>query len=399
MRFRDMLFEVYLALSANKMRSFLTILGIVIGISSVITMTSLVGGLGNSMTSSLGLDQARIINIMPMAEADSDDFEELAELMDDDYEQIIVTKTSSASLDAEGKSAMGRTVVGTPSTYADTMGLKIEEGGFYSAQDDAQARRVIVVGRGIVKELFGSEDAEALGRQMSIGSETLTILGVLEGGGSSADYQSVYMPLTTMEQRLPDLVGTLSGYGIIAEDSTTDITTLTENTQQNFARILGSSDPSSDVFVYSMEQLIEQLSMIMSGFSMLLGAIASISLFVGGIGIMNMMLTNVTERIREIGLRKALGARSRDIVRQFLAEAIILCIIGGIIGIVFGYIGSWTLAGIVNLLSPDLGLAPDVSVQAVLAATGVSALIGIVFGFYPARRAAKLDPIEALRYQ
>lgn len=399
MRFRDLLYEVYLGLSANRMRSFLTILGIVIGISSVIAMTSLVGGIGNAMTSSLGLDQARIINITALTGADSDDFAELATLMEDDYEQIIVTKTASATLEAEGKTAMAGAVVGAPSSYATTMGLKVEEGGFYTAQDDAQSRRLIVVGRGMVKELFGSEDAEALGRQVTIGSERFTILGVLEGGGSSSNYQSVYLPLSTMELRLPDLVGSLSGYGIIAEGSTTDINALTENTQQNFARILGSTDPSSDVFVYSMEQLLEQMSMIMSGFSLLLGAIASISLFVGGIGIMNMMLTNVTERIREIGLRKALGARSRDIVRQFLAEAVILCIIGGLIGIVFGYLGSWGLAAIVNLLSPDLGLSPAVSLEAVFAATGVSALIGIVFGFYPARRAAKLDPIEALRYQ
>jgi putative ABC transport system permease protein len=137
----------------------------------------------------------------------------------------------------------------------------------------------------------------------------------------------------------------------------------------------------------------------MGAFSLMLTAIASISLFVGGIGIMNMMLTTVTERTREIGLRKSLGAHTTDITRQFLAESIALCLIGGLFGIIFGYLMAMALAGIVSIVQPDVSFMPALGAGAIAIAVGVCALIGIVFGFYPARRAAKMDPVESLRYQ
>ena len=174
---------------------------------------------------------------------------------------------------------------------------------------------------------------------------------------------------------------------------------LVKKTAKTFTEILGGVNASETLSVYSMSQLLSQMNTLMGGFGLLLGGIAAISLLVGGIGIMNMMLTNVTERIREIGLRKALGARRTDIVRQFLLEAIALTLVGGIVGIAIGYAASWGLSGIVNALQPTMSFAPALNAASVGIAVGVSALIGVAFGFYPARRAARLDPIEALRFQ
>ena len=152
-----------------------------------------------------------------------------------------------------------------------------------------------------------------------------------------------------------------------------------------------------------MQSVIDELDAMMSSFQLMMTAVASISLLVGGIGIMNMMLTNVTERIREIGLRKALGARSSDITKQFLLESVCLCVVGGVIGIVVGYLGSFALTGLaggmLDVGGESAAIVPVIDVQSVLMATGICVLIGILFGYYPARRAARLDPVESLRYQ
>ena len=153
------------------------------------------------------------------------------------------------------------------------------------------------------------------------------------------------------------------------------------------------------MYVSSLDAVIKQMETMMTSFSLLMGSVASISLFVGGIGIMNMMLTNVTERIREIGLRKSLGARRRDITKQFLLEAIMLCVAGGAFGIVFGFLAAWGLGQVIGAVQAGMTVTPVLAPGVVFGAVAVCVLIGIVFGSYPARRAAKLDPVESLRYQ
>lgn len=399
MRMRDLIYEAYHALSANRMRSFLTILGIVIGISSVIAMTSMVGGMSGAMTSEMGGAQARVVNILPMVEASKTDFDTLATQIPD-YERIMVSKTGSGQLQHASKTYQPVAgIMGVQSSYGEAMALKHSAGKFFSEQDDVLANRVIVVGKGTVKNLFGDENAAVLGQTLSIGSDTFTIVGILEGNASTSAYGSVYLPLNTLETRL-DVTGFYSGTALAKEGLDKEqMEALSKKTAQTFTTIVGGTKADDTVMVYSMSQMLDQVATIMGGFSMLLGGIAAISLLVGGIGIMNMMLTNVTERIREIGLRKALGAHAKDIVRQFLLEAIVLTLTGGVVGIALGYVGSWALAGIVGMMQPTMTFVPSISPVSVGVAVGVSVLIGITFGYYPARRAAKLDPIEALRYQ
>jgi putative ABC transport system permease protein len=193
--------------------------------------------------------------------------------------------------------------------------------------------------------------------------------------------------------------------GLAREDA--DMSTIAETTMQTLADYFQMSEDQAkeDVYAYTMQSVIDELETTMASFQLLMTAVASISLVVGGIGIMNMMLTNVTERIREIGLRKALGARSSDITKQFLLESICLCLAGGVIGIACGYGGAYLLGQFATGLMTELNgteggpVTPVIDTKSVLMVAGICIAIGIIFGYYPARRAAKLDPVESLHYQ
>lgn len=397
MKFGDLLYETWYALSANKGRSFLTILGIVIGISAVIAMTSLIGGIQNTLMGELGFAQARqvVINAYPPSgQVTFDDLDRLEQMMPD-YEFITGSVQTSGKMGTATTEIEETMVYCVKPEYFIANGSTLAAGRLFIDSEEAVGARYAVIEKTAIKDLFGSADAQAVGRLIHIGNDEYEVIGVLESSSLMSFGTTVYIPFTTAQLRLGVSDGYLQITGFVQEGA--DIESVVADTTATVAQYFNL--PPDEVYVYSFDSMIKEMETMMASFSLLMGAVASISLFVGGVGIMNMMLTNVTERIREIGLRKSLGARRRDITKQFLLEAIMLCVIGGIVGIFVGLAAAWGLGAVVSMMQPGMTVAPALSLPVILGAVGVCVLIGLVFGYYPARRAAKLDPVESLRYQ
>jgi putative ABC transport system permease protein len=403
MKTKDILQETFMALRGNKVRSGLTMLGIVIGIASVIAMTAIGTGAQNSISSSIQSIGANLIVVSPGAprgvgqqvrqERGSaktltlPDVEALKTISG--VKEVTAEVSSRYQVTAKGTNT-NTTVDGVTSSYPSVRNLEVDQGDFISDAQNQSGAKVAVIGPTVQTDLFG-EGGDAIGQIIRIKGIQFKIIGIIKAKGGSG-FQNpddmIYIPITTA-QRYFSGDQYVSSISVSAENSSVTTQVQSDITSLLLAR---HNVTTADFSTMNQADIIATASSVTGTFTSLLAAVAGISLVVGGIGIMNMMLTTVTERTREIGLRKAIGAKRRDINRQFLIEAVMLTFIGGVIGVLLG----WGISIGVTALGI---LQTQVSLYSVMLAFGVSALIGIVFGYYPAQRASKLNPIEALRYE
>jgi len=407
MNIADIFRETFSALLSNKARSGLTILGIVIGIGSVIAMISVGQGSTASIQSSIQSLGSNLLMVSPSFQrgvgmqisAGRGSARTLKqEDVDAIQKEIMLIKAIAPELSsryqiiAKGTNT-NTSVLGTTPNYPEVRNVQIESGSFVSEQNVRSLSKVAVLGPTTRDDLFG-EGVNPIGQTIHINKVDFKVIGVTkEKGGSGMSNQDdmIFVPLSTAQRFLAGN-SYLSTIYIEIVDQESMTTAQEQITSLLLSRHNISNPELADFSVINQADIVASVSSISSTLTILLAAIAGISLIVGGIGIMNMMLTTVTERTREIGLRKAIGAKKKDISLQFLIESIRLTFIGGIVGIFLGWILSYAVAYFGSMTT-------EVTSWSIFLAVGVSACIGIIFGFYPARRAVGLNPIEALRYE
>ncbi len=402
----DIFRETIWSLSSNKARSGLTILGIVIGIASVITMVAIGQGAQSSIEKNIEAIGSNLIVVMPGAQrvggiSQGAGSNQTLIVEDSDAIKIQVQSIKAVAPETSRRyqvTARGNNtntqIIGTVPDYLTVRNITMNIGNFFTDQQVTSSAKVAILGPTARDDLFGA-NTDPTGQSVKIKNVDFQVIGVTTskgGSGFSNPDDAIFVPLNSAQHFLAGNVF-LSDISIAAVDQNS-----MSAVQQQISDLLLSrhkiSDPmQADFSIMNQNDIIATATSITGTFTILLSSIAGISLLVGGIGIMNMMLTNVTERTREIGLRKAVGIRKIYINLQFLAEAVMLTFLGGLIGIVLGWLASLAVTRFVP------SLTTQISTSSIFLAFGVSAAVGIVFGFYPARRAANLNPIEALRYE
>jgi putative ABC transport system permease protein len=407
MIFSSLLETAWHALATHRMRSFLTMLGMVIGVAAVILMMAIGEGAQAMVRDSIKSMGSNLFIIMSGASTSGgarvatgnaptltfDDADAIRDLKD--VLAAAPVSPGSAQLIYNGVN-WSTSVYGTTPDYIQVRNWSLASGGFFNEADVRSGARVAVIGQVVARELFGDEDP--IGKIIRIKQAPFEVIGVLAAKGQSLDGRdqddTVIVPISSAQQKIFSNALRNRARFIMAQALSAKSMDAAESAITNVLRSrhrigVGQDD---DFSVRNLTALAEAAAATTRIMSILLGAIAAISLVVGGIGIMNIMLVSVTERTREIGIRMAIGARSRDVLWQFLIEALTLSLIGCGIGLLLGVGGAWLVGSLVDL---PVAVTPT----SVLLAVGVSFLIGVFFGFYPARRAAGLDPIEALRSQ
>jgi len=403
---KDLLKETIWSLSSNKARSGLTILGIVIGIASVITMVAIGQGAQSSIAKNIEAIGSNLIIVMPGAQrvggiSQGAGSNQTLIIEDSDAIKSQVQSITAVAPDASrryqvtAKGANTNTqIIGTVPGYMTVRNITMNIGNFFTDQQVTSSAKVAVLGPTARDDLFGA-NADPTGQSIRIKNVDFQVIGVsaAKGGtGFSNPDDAIFVPLNSAQHFLAGNVF-LSDISVAAVDQNSMAAVQQEISDLLLARHKITDPTQADFSILNQNDIIATATSITGTFTILLSSIAGISLLVGGIGIMNMMLTNVTERTREIGLRKAVGIRKIYINLQFLAEAVMLTFLGGLLGIVLGWLASLAVTRFVP------SLTTQISMSSIFLAFGVSAAVGIVFGFYPARRAANLNPIEALRYE
>ncbi|MDO4543295.1 MAG: ABC transporter permease [Clostridia bacterium] len=370
----------------NKMRSFLTMLGIIIGVVAVVMLVSIGQGASTTITSSIQNMGAELLTINVTDEDVTVDIEDLEAYANTELISGITPILSTSVTMKTGTSTTSQSVIGVYENYAEIYGTDVQSGRFIKESDVEYRTSVCVIGTDVAGELFESYDV--IGEEITLNDTVFTVVGLLKSSGSSS-YGSgddvILLPLSTA-MRLADTTEITQFYA--SANGTDNVERAESLLNVALYQLTRDEDAYS---VYNQSAVLETMDSVTNTVSLMLGGIAGISLLVGGIGIMNIMLVTVTERTREIGIRKAIGAKRRHILFQFLVEACVLSLLGGILGIGLSMIGIETYALIA-------GMNASISWEVALLALGVCVILGVAFGIYPANKASKLLPIDALRY-
>ncbi len=406
MNLLESLRTAYRGLVANKLRSLLTMLGIIIGVGAVVAMISIGTGAQESATESIRGLGSNILFISPGSPGGgfggargAQGTQETLTLKDAEAidENIAAAKNISPEFTSREqvifkKQNTNTSIVGATSTYEGVHNFHVETGSFIDESDERATKRVAVLGVNVVTELFG--DGGAVGQTIKIKNVHFKVIGIMEEKGQSG-FQNlddqIFIPLSAAQKRLfgakhLSTISIQASSEAVMDQASTDIEALLLKRHK-----IDNAD-EADFRIRNQAEILDTIGQVTGILTTLLGGVAAISLLVGGIGIMNIMLVSVTERTREIGLRKAVGAKKRDILAQFLIESVLLSLLGGAIGLGLGWAGS-------VLIARNGGWPSIISLNSVLLAFFFAVAIGIFFGVWPARRASKLNPIEALRFE